>query len=584
MNVILGAELVDAITLKKLRKFGANETHRDWTKTLGLNLYSYSKEQVIELRDLIKPHEKIRGTGVLLKDINTWIQVLESKLPKIRRIKGFEAILTRYFLDVAGHRVFMKDEVYGTAWLCYRITDISYHSEQVHQYSTTPEHVTMDLIYDIFGERFETTITFWQENVYNMNVVEILQREGVFIETKELRENYLKEVERYRSLIPKIGKQMVATGLGGDDIPDNENDRNRHHRRTGRVYPFEDSKVVIDIFNEDDSKEPEQRSHVDLGTSFWRDKKVMRATGKTEEEVKNMYDDDYDRNIEDEESESETLEVEIPIHTKLIVFDLQRQIRLSVHVNYLTDYIYDKNLAEKLVLSKEHKTLIKILIEHKDDGFKDIIVNKSGGAIVLLAGPAGVGKTLTAEVFAESEEKPLYSVQASQLGINPVELEKELMLVLKRGARWKAVLLVDEADVYVHERGNDIRQNAIVGVLLRILEYHASILFLTTNRADIVDDAIASRCVARIDYAYPDIEQQKLIWKILSEQSCIKLSESIIDEFVQKHHEFSGRDIKNLLKLAILKSRAEKSEITLNDIEYVIQYKSTYTGKKEVCK
>jgi AAA+ superfamily predicted ATPase len=124
-------------------------------------------------------------------------------------------------------------------------------------------------------------------------------------------------------------------------------------------------------------------------------------------------------------------------------------------------------------------------------------------------------------------------------------------------------------------------QNAIVGVFLRVLEYHASVLFLTTNRPDLVDDAIASRCVARIDYKYPNKEDQVKIWEILSEGSDITIAPEEINKFTEKNKEVSGRDIKNLLKLAMLITQNTKKPITCETLEYVLQFKPTNKEKKQ---
>ena len=40
-----------------------------------------------------------------------------------------------------------------------------------------------------------------------------------------------------------------------------------------------------------------------------------------------------------------------------------------------------------------------------------------------------------------------------------------------RAQRWGAVMLIDEADVYIKRRDDDITMNAVVGVFLRVLEY-----------------------------------------------------------------------------------------------------------------
>jgi len=77
----------------------------------------------------------------------------------------------------------------------------------------------------------------------------------------------------------------------------------------------------------------------------------------------------------------------------------------------------------------------------------DIVAGKSGGTTMLCAGPAGVGKTLTAEVYSEIIKRPLYRVHSWQLGLNVGEMEKALKDVLTRALRWGAVMIIDEADV-----------------------------------------------------------------------------------------------------------------------------------------
>jgi SpoVK/Ycf46/Vps4 family AAA+-type ATPase len=160
------------------------------------------------------------------------------------------------------------------------------------------------------------------------------------------------------------------------------------------------------------------------------------------------------------------------------------------------------------------------------------------------------------------------------LGTDEKTLETELRIVLSRSQRWKAILLIDEADVYVHERGDDIQQNAIVGVFLRVLEYYRGILFMTSNRETIIDDAIMSRATAWIRYEVPDKEKAKLIWRVLSTQYKAQLSLDQIAELVEheKFNEISGRTIKNLLKLAKLKSLRNKETITPEMLKYVSQF------------
>jgi len=176
--------------------------------------------------------------------------------------------------------------------------------------------------------------------------------------------------------------------------------------------------------------------------------------------------------------------------------------------------------------------------------------------------------------------RPLYAVQTAQLGTTAADLENELRRVFARSQRWGSILLLDEADVYVRARGDDLDQNAIVGVFLRVLEYYQGIMFMTTNRVDMVDDAIASRCVARIDYKIPHPNDQKRIWRVLADTAGIELPDAVIEQISDTWKDLSGRDIKNLLKLARMVTTAKNEPITKDTIEFVKRYKPT--GVQEV--
>ena len=273
-------------------------------------------------------------------------------------------------------------------------------------------------------------------------------------------------------------------------------------------------------------------------------------------------------------------EPEIPLHPFLACFEMKRHRRLRIDVGQLQEYVYDPHLSSKLILPTDSRNLVEMLLAHKGQ-FRDIVAGKSGGAIILCAGIPGTGKTLTAEVYAEVMARPLYTVQASQLGTDPDCLEDELLKTFARASRWNAIMLLDEADVYVHTRGNDLQQNAIVGVFLRVLEYYKGVLFLTTNRSDLVDDAIASRCVARIDYKAPIPEDQRAIWKVLCSTAGITIEQSVIDAVVARYPDLTGRDVKNLLKLAKLVSDSRDCDITLDVLRFVKRFKPTVGTEHE---
>jgi MoxR-like ATPase len=88
-----------------------------------------------------------------------------------------------------------------------------------------------------------------------------------------------------------------------------------------------------------------------------------------------------------------------------------------------------------------------------------------GKTNTLASGPSGVGKTLTAEALSEHLQRPLYTVglassrcyylykllqiSAGDLSNNLKVLKRQLSLVFELAGHWKALLLLDEADVSV---------------------------------------------------------------------------------------------------------------------------------------
>jgi len=58
-----------------------------------------------------------------------------------------------------------------------------------------------------------------------------------------------------------------------------------------------------------------------------------------------------------------------------------------------------------------------------------------------------------------------------ELGTTINELEDKLRNILEVACHWDAVILLDEADIFLEKRtDNDIQRNAMVGIFLRLLE------------------------------------------------------------------------------------------------------------------
>lgn len=178
---------------------------------------------------------------------------------------------------------------------------------------------------------------------------------------------------------------------------------------------------------------------------------------------------------------------------------------------------WNPSAFDTLVLPPQIKQNLKGLVSsHRFNAARtidDVIVGKGKGLNVVLHGPPGVGKTLTGESIAEFLRCPLYAVSSGELGTSAAHLERDLNRIMEITHAWGAILLLDEADVFLEARQpHDIHRNALVSVFLRLTEYYQGILFLTTNRVATFDEAFQSRIHMGIRYEDLTMKARRKIW------------------------------------------------------------------------
>lgn len=228
---------------------------------------------------------------------------------------------------------------------------------------------------------------------------------------------------------------------------------------------------------------------------------------------------------------------------------------LDFFIDKLSPVDWNPNCFEQLVLPAAQKELVKALVAtHVQErlGFDDIVKGKGKGLILVLHGNPGVGKTLTAETVAEYCKRPLYMVSSGDLGTNSSTLDQRLSRILDMASTWKAVLLIDEADVFLERRSlHDMERNSLVSIFLRVLEYYEGILFLTSNRVNTFDDAFKSRIHVPLKYNDLTVSSRKQIWKNFLGKlgdTNVKIDEKGYESLAQA--EINGRQIKNVIRTA----------------------------------
>ncbi len=383
------------------------------------------------------------------------------------------------------------------------------------------------------------TVKVTGSDIDGKTIGEIFAAKGFLKETPELIGAYDETIERYFGWRAQYGGQFSGRGTGFYAEDPNSSHREMDWSRKDIVV-LSTTGGAARLVN-DESILTSRALTLDVPGEILAP--YLRRASKSskfdaEDEVKEL-----------QETLPEGLFTKVPIHAFILMFHLELHHYLWVHVDDIEPYQYKPALKQKLVLPAEQTDLIDILTAEMDLLMDDIVAGKSGGTTVLCAGPPGVGKTLTAEVYSEIIKRPLYRVHSGQLGLNVAAMENALKEILTRAQRWGAVMLIDEADVYIKRRDDDMTMNAVVGVFLRVLEYFNGLLFLTTNRVDDIDEAIISRCIALIKYYPPDSVARRKIWKVMVEQFGLDVDEDLIGRLVDLFPAATGRDIKGLAKL-----------------------------------
>ncbi len=137
---------------------------------------------------------------------------------------------------------------------------------------------------------------------------------------------------------------------------------------------------------------------------------------------------------------------------------------------------------------------------------------------LLLEGPPGTGKTMTAAVFATELEVPMFTVRLDTLLSKFMgETSSKLRLVFDSVAQRRGVYLFDEFDALGGDRsGNDVGEaRRILNSFLVFLEKASteSLVLAATNHRTILDKALFRRFDMVLDYALPDARQAAAVMK-----------------------------------------------------------------------
>ncbi|KAL7936563.1 hypothetical protein V8C35DRAFT_332900 [Trichoderma chlorosporum] len=248
---------------------------------------------------------------------------------------------------------------------------------------------------------------------------------------------------------------------------------------------------------------------------------------------------------------------------RLFAFVLKDRKWAVIDINNVKRVPDPRNEAwNSLVLPEDHKDMVYSVVRahfrdkksssHETEIQTDLIRGKGKGLIILLHGAPGVGKTSTAECVAEMCKRPLYPITCGDLGITAVEVESRLKHIFVQAQKWKCVLLLDEADVFLSERGNDVKHNSLVSDLEQTVD-----IFKTNLQR---------------------VKSQK--------GSLLKTKDKEIEKFARDHYEnngthirWNGRQIRNAFHIAVALAENEAEEKSTSNGGYKKTSRATLRPK-----
>ncbi|KAF4636545.1 hypothetical protein G7Y89_g1523 [Cudoniella acicularis] len=170
--------------------------------------------------------------------------------------------------------------------------------------------------------------------------------------------------------------------------------------------------------------------------------------------------------------------------------------------------------------------------------------------------------------LSERLKRSLYSISAGELPINAAKLEGQLSRIFKTSSHWNAIILLDEADVFLEKwSSQDLNRNALVSVFLPIL-----------NRIHVM-------------LRYDDLSKDagKKVWEQFIKRASMSEGPARINSEELKSlvdSKLNGRQIKNFMVTVDVLATKDKSPVLFSHLRKAVtaskKFITEFNGRVEV--